>query len=208
MRPARRDIVSGIVVVAPLTITILALAYLIRTIADVPFVADIEPWFLRLPIVALVFVVVVMATGYAMRTTLGRVLAQTINRAINHIPILRVVFNATRLAVETAFREDGTRTRPVRVEAWSGLRVTAFDTGNRAPDGRRLCFFPTAPNITTGYVIEVEEDQIEPTGERIETALTRLLSAGFGSEGTRSDEPVPDGRIVEYVRGVELPDRK
>jgi uncharacterized membrane protein len=42
-----------------------------------------------------------------------------------------------------------------------------------------VLFLPTAPNITTGFVMEVEEDRVEETGERVEEALTRVLSAGF-----------------------------
>lgn len=204
MANVRRDIVSGLVVVAPVAITIIAIVYVLRFIAGLPLVTRIEPGYLRPPIVIGLFLTLVMAAGYLTRTTVGNVLVDLLTALINRIPVLRIVFNATRLAVETAVRDPEGRARPVRIEAWRGLRVTAFDTGNRAPDGRRLCFFPTAPNITTGYVIEVTDDRIEPTGERVEQALTRLISAGFG-DGDNSDAPLPDGRVVEYVHNVELP---
>ncbi len=203
MTELRRDVVSGLVVVAPLAITVIAILYLLRFIAGLPLVTRIEPAYLRPPIVISVFLFLVMITGYLMRTTAGILAVDILRGIINHIPLLRVVFNATHLAVETALDRDA-RARPVRVQAWKGLRVTAFDTGNVTDDGRHLCFFPTAPNITTGYVIEVEEDQIEPTGERIEHALTRLLSAGFG-DGRNDDAPVPDSQVVEYVTSVEIP---
>lgn len=200
----RRDVISGLIVVAPVAISLIAILFVLRFISGVPLVAQIEPWYVRAPLVIAVFLTLVMGTGYLMRTTMGALVAETIIGVVNHIPILRMVFNGTRLAMETAVGDRERRTRPVKVEAWDGLRVTAFDTGNRAPDGRLLCFFPTAPNITTGYVIEVEESQVEPTGERIEEALTRLLSAGFGG-GDDDRSPAPDGRIVEYVNDVELP---
>ena len=204
MSSLRRDVVSGLVVVAPLAITLIAIIYLLQFIAGLPLVERIEPGYLRPPIVIGVFLVLVMVIGSLMRTTLGTVLVDLLTRLINRIPILRVVYNATHLAVETAVGDTGERARPVRVEAWKGLRVTAFDTGNRAPDGRRLCFFPTAPNITTGYVIEVEDDRIEPIDEGIEAALTRLISAGFG-DGNNRDAPLPDGQVVEYVNNVQIP---
>lgn len=207
MSELRRDVVSGLVVVAPVAITAIAIIYLLRFIAGLPLVARIEPSYLRPPIVITVFLVLVMATGFLMRSTVGTILVDILRGIINRIPVLRVVYNATDLAVETAIGDRQGRTRPVRLEAWRGLRVTAFDTGNKTEDGRHLCFFPTAPNITTGYVIEVEEEDIEPTGERIEHALTRLLSAGF-SDGSNEDAPVPDGQIVEYVHNVELPGRR
>jgi uncharacterized membrane protein len=43
-----------------------------------------------------------------------------------------------------------------------------------------VLFLPTAPNITTGFVIEVEPEVYTETDERVEDALTRILSAGFG----------------------------
>lgn len=200
----RRSAVSGLVVVGPVIVTIIALVFLLRFIAGFPLVAQIESIYIRLPVVIVGFLVTVMFTGYLTRTAAGRVVAETLIGIINRIPILRVVFNATHLAVETIVGQREGSTRPVKVEAWRGLRVTAFDTGNRTDDGRLLCFFPTAPNISTGYVIEVEPEQIEPTGERIEDALTRLLSAGLGDSENNVDF-VPDGGRVKHVRGVKLP---
>lgn len=207
MATIRGSLVSGFVIVGPLLITLLGVVYLLRIIATLPIVTQIEPWFVRIPLVIVMFVVVVMATGYLMRTAIGTAVADFIVDVLNRIPLLRVVFNATHLAVDTALRGTGGRVEPVRLHAWKGLRVTAFTTGNKAPDGRVLCFLPTAPNITTGYVVEVTAEQIEPTGERIEDALTRLISAGFG-DGNNGEQSGPDGRVVEYVRGVEVPDRE
>lgn len=207
MPELRRTVVSGLVVVAPLAITVIAILYLLRFIAGLPLVGRIEPSYLRPPLVIAVFLALVMVTGYLMRTTVGTVFFDLVRSIINRIPLLRVVYNATDLAVETAVRDRERRVQPVRLQAWKGLRVTAFDTGNRTQDGRRLCFFPTAPNITTGYVIEVEDHQITPTGEPIEHALTRLLSAGFG-DGGNDKSPLPESQVVEYVHNVELPGRR
>jgi uncharacterized membrane protein len=60
--------------------------------------------------------------------------------------------------------------------------MTAFKTGKRMKVGREVLFMPTAPNITTGFVMEVESDEITETDERVEEALTRILSAGFAEE--------------------------
>jgi len=42
--------------------------------------------------------------------------------------------------------------------------MTAFRTGKKTRDGKIVLFMPTAPNITTGFVIEVEPERIEETG--------------------------------------------
>ena len=78
--------------------------------------------------------------------------------------------------------------KPVKLELWQGARMTAFKTGKSTPDGRDVLFMPTAPNITTGFVIEVDPDDYTETDEKVEEALTRILSAGFGET---SEEGVP-----------------
>ena len=205
MVSVRRNAMSGLVVVGPLAVTLIALLFLFRMIGGAPFVAWIEPAILRVPVVIITFVAVVLSTGYMMRTAIGTVIAETVSNLINRIPGIRVVYNASQLAVETALTTGDDQTVPVKLEAWSDLRITAFYTGNRTVDGRLLCFFPTAPNITTGYVIEVEEADVTFTGESIEQALTRILSAGFGEpDHPRAEDVVADGGRVRYVRNVKL----
>jgi uncharacterized membrane protein len=60
------------------------------------------------------------------------------------------------------------------------MRMTGFKTGKRTDDGRDILFLPTAPNITTGFVVEVDPDSYTEVDETVEEALTRVLSAGFG----------------------------
>lgn len=200
----RQIVVSGLIVVTPLAITIVAVTALLREIASLSAVTDIQPAYLRPPIVVLVFMVVALAVGYLMRTALGSVIARGITDAINHVPMLRVVYNASRLAVETVLSEDSERAEPVLVEAWDGLRVTAFTTGKRTDDGRLICFFPTSPNVTTGYVIEVREEDVTRTGEPVEHALTRLLSAGLGEGGERMGIEPPVAGQARRVHGVDV----
>jgi hypothetical protein len=52
-----------------------------------------------------------------------------------------------------------------------------------------VLFLPTAPNITTGFVLEVEPDRYYEIDDSVEDALTRLLSAGFGES---SEEAVSE----------------
>lgn len=209
MVSVRRNAISGLAVVGPLGVTLLALLFLFRLIAGAPFVAWIEPVILRVPAAIVAAVAVLLLTGRLMQTAAGSLINDALGNAINRIPGVRVVYNASQLAVETALSGGEDRTVPIKFEAWSGLRVTAFYTGNRTDDGRLLCFFPTAPNITTGYVIEVEEGDVEFTGETIEQALTRILSAGFGEpDHPRAEEVVAGDGRARYVRNVKLPQQK
>jgi len=65
------------------------------------------------------------------------------------------------------------------------MRMTAFKTGKSTDDGRDVLFLPTAPNITTGFVVEVDPDAYREIDETVEDSLTRILSAGFGENDDR-----------------------
>ena len=98
------------------------------------------------------------------------------------------------MAVETVLSSSTEEfQKPVKIEPWEGMRMTAFKTGKTTDDGREVVFMPTAPNITTGFVIELEPEDIVDEDESVESALTRVLSAGFGKEETDMDD------IDEYV---------
>jgi uncharacterized membrane protein len=174
----KRDFASGLIVLAPLLVTAFILTWLYNRLKGVP--VDIQPAPLRVLLTIVVFILLVFAVGYLMRTAVGGFVEASIDDLMNRLPGLRVVYNASKMAVETAVGGTDELQAPVKVETWNGMRMTAFKTGQKASDGRELLFLPTAPNITTGFVIEVEPDDYEETGESVEDALTRILSAGFG----------------------------
>ena len=183
----QRDFASGLIILVPLLVTLILLAWIYSHLASVPIPLDPAP--LRVLLTLVIFVLLVFSIGYLMRTAIGSVMERAIDDLMNQLPGLRVVYNASKMAVETAIGGAGELQEPVRLEVWNGLRMTAFKTGNRASDGREILFLPTAPNITTGFVIEVEEDRYTEIEDTVEDALTRLLSAGFGE---KNDENVAD----------------
>jgi uncharacterized membrane protein len=176
----KRDGTRGLVVLVPIIVTLYVLAFIYNTIASLPFIEGIQPAIVRVPLTLVVFALLVFGVGYLMRTASGPLVESAIDDVMNSLPGLRVVYNASKMAVETAVTGTADLQTPVKLETWNGLRMTAFKTGKRTEDGRDVLFLPTAPNITTGFVVEVAPDQYEETDERVEDALTRVLSAGFG----------------------------
>lgn len=176
----QRDLVSGLIVLVPVLVTLYAAAWLFLFIAGLPLVGIIEDPLARVAVTLGVFVLAVVLTGVLMRTAAGALVSSWLDTAINSVPILRVVYNASQLAIETAVSGNSDLKEPVKITTWMGARMTAFKTGKQTEDGRMILFMPTAPNVTTGYVIEVDPANVEPTDETVEAAMTRLLSAGFG----------------------------
>lgn len=196
----KRDIASGLIVILPLVVSAYIIGWLYLALAGVPLLQDIQSPPLRVLTVLVVFWMLVLSVGYMMRTAVGSLVESTIDNVMNRLPGLRVVYNASKMAAETALSDTTDLQAPVKVEAWEGMRMTAFKTGKTTDDGRELLFLPTAPNITTGFVVEVEPSDFEETDESVEDALTRVLSAGFG-ETAESGIPID----VEDEKKAESP---
>ncbi len=198
----KRDFASGLIVVGPILITLYVIYWLYGfaagltpgVILDETALRPLIPGdgtqaqqlrehvaqFLRVIVTATVFIILTLSVGYLMRTTIGGLVERLVDDIANRVPVVRVVYNASKMATETAFGEQESLQKPVKLEVWDGLRMTAFKTGKTTEDGREVLFLPTSPNITTGFVIEVESDQLTELDEDVEDALTRVLSAGFG----------------------------
>jgi uncharacterized membrane protein len=205
----KRDIASGLVVLIPVILTVYVVAFVFQALAQIPFLTDAFPnlnpttvALLRVLIIVVIFALLVLSVGYLMRTTLGDIFENALDNVMNRIPGLRIVYNASKMAVETALSGTGDLQKPVKLETWNGMRMTAFKTGKTTDDGREVLFLPTSPNITTGFVIEVEPGGFYETDETVEDALTRVLSAGFGESREKRGVPI-DTVEEEYSENGE-----
>jgi len=195
----KRDFASGLIVLFPLLVTAYIIYWLYVRLAGIPL--PVENPVVRAGLTLVIFVLLVFSVGYLMRTAFGDVVEEGLDGIMNRLPGLRVVYNASKMAVETAVGGADELQEPVKLETWNGMRMTAFKTGKSTEDGRDVLFLPTAPNITTGFVIEVEPERYTPTNERVEDALTRILSAGFGDANDRPGSVPMD--ITEDDDGVD-----
>ncbi|WP_255194822.1 DUF502 domain-containing protein [Halorarius litoreus] len=186
----KRDFASGLIVLGPILVVAFVVAYVYTAILSIGVLAQVFPQDTPQPVIVLVtmviFVLLVLSVGYLMRTTVGDIVERTLDDLFNHLPGLRIVYNASKMAAETALSGTEDLQAPVKLETWNGMRMTAFKTGKSTKDGRDVLFLPTAPNITTGFVIEVDPGNYEKTDETVEDALTRILSAGFGESRDQS----------------------
>jgi uncharacterized membrane protein len=188
----RRDFASGLITIVPIIVIVLVANYVYRLVVELPLIRQLpEPVGFLVAVTVLFFGI--YAVGYFMRTAVGRVIESLLDRWVDQLPGLRVLYKASKLAVETAVTGTDDLQRPVKVRLWGDMRMTAFKTGKTTADGRDVLFLPTAPNITSGYVIEVEPANYESTGESVEDALTRILSAGFADDTPRDPVQIDVG---------------
>jgi uncharacterized membrane protein len=179
----KRDFASGLIILLPLLVTAYIIYWLYVRLAGIPL--PVENPVVRAGLTLTIFVLLVFSVGYLMRTAFGDLVEEGLDGIMNRLPGLRVVYNASKMAVETAVSGADELQEPVKLETWNGMRMTAFKTDKSTEDGRDVLFLPTAPNITTGFVVEVDPERYTATNERVEDALTRILSAGFGDASDR-----------------------
>lgn len=193
-RTWRGNAVSGLVVLAPLLVTVYVVTWIYNLLASFPVLNAVQPPIVRVAVVLVGFAGLVLVTGSLMRTTTGTVVEATLDTLVNRIPGLRIVYNASKMGLETVIDDTDHLRTPVRVETWPGMYMTGFKTGNRASDGREMVFIPTAPNITTGFVVELAREDLTELDESTEDALIRIISCGFG-EAPQQEAPNEDDRI-------------
>lgn len=178
----RRDAASGLVVLVPILISGLVLGWFYELVLALTLPGNVVPPGLQVFIALGGGVMTVLGIGVFMRTTSGHLLEARLDATMNRLPGLRIVYNASKTAIQSVFSDvDGLRT-PVTIEMWHGARMTGFSTGRTTADGREFVFVPTAPNPTTGFVVEVDPAAISENDETVEDALARVLSGGFGGE--------------------------
>ncbi|MFP4632798.1 MAG: DUF502 domain-containing protein [Halobacteriales archaeon] len=199
----KSNLLGGLIVIAPLAVTAYVLLWIYGVVVDLPGTdvlrvtdSGVVNDLIQFSVSAVVLVVGLVAAGYAFRTASGAFVKKQIDDWARRVPFVGFVYNATQMAVEAMSMGRDEFDRPVKLD-YAGVRFTGFKTGGRTDGGHEVIFVPTAPNITSGFVVEVEPERLKDSDESTEEALTRILSAGFASKD--DDELVE--RMEEFGLG-------
>lgn len=197
---------AGILITAPIAITIY-IAWVVIGFIDARVVSVLpgnpnEYLPFKIPGVGLVIVVVLLTgIGWVTAGLLGRLFVRLSEAVLNRMPVIRSVYGWTKQIFETVFHERGTPFRePVLVEfpragVWSVGFVTGRTPGKSqtlAEGGLINVLLPTAPNVTTGFLVLVPPKDVVPLDLTTEEALKLLVSGGIATPPERSapvDQP-------------------
>ena len=201
MRRLRAYFLAGLVVVAPIAITIWVAWWFISLFDRwvKPFIPDIYnpdnylPF--TVPGVGLVFTVVVITLIGALTANLvGRSLVRIWERILNRMPVLRSIYRGVKQIFHTAFSQGTHNFKSVGIIEYPrpGVHVVAFiarelDSGEIGlPPGAPMyaCFMPTTPNPTSGFLFFVYKDQVRLLDISVEDAAKLVISAGLVMPGT------------------------
>jgi uncharacterized membrane protein len=212
----RRYFVAGLVALAPLVITLAAIAWIIRTLDNLLLPSVID-WFVpgleappqAPPLVGAIFTfAVILLAGVIVRHFFGQEFVRIWERALVNVPIARSIYAGVKQlfeAILTTTSSQSNFNRVVLVEyPRRGMYGLAFVTGrvrgsiaDAFDDGPMLnCFIPTTPNPTSGFYLVVPEADVIEIDLSIEDAFKVIMSAGLvtprSTPPTAVTEPASD----------------
>ncbi|GLQ07283.1 DUF502 domain-containing protein [Sneathiella chinensis] len=191
----RTYFLTGIVIAAPITITIY-LTYAFVTFVD----ANITPLiparynpetYLPFGVPGLgVFLVVLglILIGFLTANFLGRSLLHYGERIVARMPVVRTIYNALKQIMETVLAQSGTSFREVVLVEYprKGLWAIAFVTSTAEGEVSSLdegdmisVFLPTTPNPTSGFLLFVPKHDLKYLDMSVEEGVKLVISAGM-----------------------------
>lgn len=196
----RRYFVAGLLVFAPIGITLWAIAWIITRLDNLLLPAvlrvvlpDLEspP---EIPLLGALFTfAVILLTGVIARHFFGYELVKGWESLLARVPVARSIYNGVKQLFE-AIVHSNTRSsfnRVVLIEyPRKGLYALAFTTGDargavqQAIDEPLVnCFLPTTPNPTSGFYLLVPERDVTEVDLSVEDAFKVIMSAGLVTPG-------------------------
>lgn len=205
-RRLRRYFLTGLVVMAPVGVTVVVLVWMFRTIDNI--LGDpLRAWIgFRIPGLGfLLLLLAVLLVGWAVHLAAGRQLLHWWNEALSRFPLTGRIYTAMSQIVQTVVGEQRAFFKRVVLipyptdESWA----VAFVTNEEAPVMSELIgqpcvsvFVPTTPNPTSGMMLVVPRAKAKEVPISIDEAIKLIISAGAVS---------PHGEAPRFKRrGLDL----
>ena len=184
----RRYLVTGLIVIAPVFITVAVLLWLFNTLDAIlgRYLEDVLGR--RLPglgVVALLLLLLLI--GWVSQKALGQRAVATGNRLMSRLPLIRKIYNASAQIVGSVLdREEKLFQACALIEypspgTYSLVFVTAqapARVSEHLGEPATSVFLPTVPNPTTGYLLILPARRVHRLDISVEEGFKLVLSAG------------------------------
>ncbi len=202
---------AGILVTAPITITVALAVWIIGYIDDqiVPLIPERynpELYFQHylgfdfgLPgLGVVVLVLVITLIGAFAAGLVGRWVVRLGEKLLDRMPIIRSLYKLTKQIFQTVLENQSNAFRQAvlveypRKGLWAVAFVTAETRGELREKLQRETvnvFLPTTPNPTSGFLLFVPKEDIKILDMPIEDAVKLVISAGIVHPGESTDGP-------------------
>jgi len=188
MRLLRKYFIVGLVVIAPVGLTVFVLVWVFQRIDSILGVPLRTAIGFRIPGLGLVLLFVfLILVGWIVHLAAGRQLLRWWNRALSRFPLTGRIYNAVSQITQSII---GSRRRlfyravlvPYPTE---GLWVVAFVTNEEASEMSSWVgepclnvFVPTTPNPTSGFMLIVPKNRAIPIDTPVDEAMKLIVSGG------------------------------
>ncbi len=204
-RRLRRYFLVGLIVIAPVGLTVFVLRWLFFTI-DAILGEPLAALGVRIPGVGFVLLVLlVLLVGWVVHRAAGRQLLHWWNQALARFPLTGRIYSAVSQIVQSVVGEQRRLFRRTVLIPYptEGIWALAFVTNEESPVMSRIVgepcvnvFVPTTPNPTSGFMLVVPRRKTLVVDVSVEEAMKLIISAGAVS-------PTGDTPTVRR-RGLDL----
>lgn len=216
----RNSFVAGLILVAPLAITLYVLQILVGFALDFidPVVAqtDLATYTANVELVArilavVLIILVISLLGFLAQRRTGQQLFGSLGRTVAVIPIFRTIYSTVRQISSSFSNKDTAYDSLVLVEhPREGLYSIGLVT-NESPRGVNEVagstvhnvFLPSSPNPASGRLVLVPEDQLHDVDMSVSQGLGLLMTTGARSSESARMPPAVDITPEEAVASLE-----
>ena len=197
-RSLRNAFVSGLLLLAPVGVTIIVVNFLVQKIGAptrqlifffIPTKQSTFVWIEYGLYVGAVLIVMVLITllGWLSQRLIGRVLVNFFERIVNNVPVVRGVYNTVKQIRDTFVQQEkAVFQKSVLLEyPRKGIWVLGFLTGSgkgeiqaRTEANLVNVFVPTTPNPTSGFLLMVPREEVHDLDMSIADAMKLIISGG------------------------------
>jgi len=206
----RAYFLAGILVTAPLAITIALATWLIefvdsRIVPLIPlrynpdfYLKEYLGYEIGIPGLGLVVLIIFITLVGAMTAgILGRFIVRFGENMLNRMPVIRSVYGATKQIFETVLQQQSKAFRQAVLVEYPrrGIWAVAFITGRTEGEVQNLIaddliniFLPTTPNPTSGFLLFVPREDMILLDMSVEEAIKMVISGGIVTPPDRRSE--------------------
>lgn len=210
----RKWLFAGLLVLAPLIITLWVLEWVVSSLDQTLQILPSQ-WHpdqllgFHIPGLGVIFaLLVVLSIGGLASNFIGNRLVTWWHALLHRIPIVRSIYSGVKQVSDTLFSEKGNAFRKALLVEWphEGMWTIGFLTGapagdvltqlqlqpggNRETDEFLSVYVPTTPNPTGGYFVMVRRSACQELAMSVDEALTYIVSMGVIVPGASKKPPL------------------
>jgi uncharacterized membrane protein len=205
MAALRRWLFAGLLVLAPLGITLWVLQWIIGTLDQTLLILplDWQPDRLlgyRVPgLGVLLALAILLVVGAVTSNFVGRKLVAWSDAILHRIPVVRSIYSSVKQVSDTLFSPSGNAFRTAVLIEWPrpGMWTIALVTGapggdvvNHLPNDFVSVYVPTTPNPTGGYFVMLRRSDCIELKMSVDEALRYVISMGVVVPAAPAAAPV------------------